>query len=261
MKPALTMPVDHARCQRDRHCRPERPALLGIEDGKQHAGQREDARHREIVVAGGERDDQRQRQDDQHRLRAEDRGDVGPGQERVGPERPEDGAEHDDAGDQRIGFGEAHPIEAPGRRRPAGSRRGGLQDDWSRSRRRPSLRSTIPASERLRRHCSAMLSLVISSPVERPHDPPAGEYEDAIADLRKLLVVGAGAEHRGPLARSLVEGLEQRLARADVDALRRLVEDEQLRLGLQPLGEQHLLLVAAAEEAELERRAGSGRTS
>ena len=34
---------------------------------------------------------------------------------------------------------------------------------------------------------------------------------------------------------------------ADVDAAGRLVEDEQLRLGGQPAGEQHLLLVAAAE--------------
>ena len=38
---------------------------------------------------------------------------------------------------------------------------------------------------------------------------------------------------------------------ADVDAARRLVEDQELRIGAEPAGEQHLLLVAAAKLADL----------
>jgi len=84
----------------------------------------------------------------------------------------------------------------------------------------------------------------------------AGEYQDTIADLRKLFVVGARAKHRRPLARSLIESLEQRLARADVDALRRLVEQQQPRFRLEPLREQRLLLVTTGERAVRQRRVG-----
>ncbi len=37
---------------------------------------------------------------------------------------------------------------------------------------------------------------------------------------------------------------------ADVDAARRLVEDEEARLGREPAGEDRLLLVAAGQEAD-----------
>ncbi len=37
------------------------------------------------------------------------------------------------------------------------------------------------------------------------------------------------------------------LTRADVDALRRLVEQDQLRFGLQPFADQRLLLIAAGQ--------------
>ena len=47
-------------------------------------------------------------------------------------------------------------------------------------------------------------------------------------------------------------------ARADIDAARRLVDDQELRLHRQPLREQHLLLVAAREIADqLARRSAS----
>ena len=45
--------------------------------------------------------------------------------------------------------------------------------------------------------------------------------------------------------------LVDRHARADVDADRRLVEDEQLDLAGQPLADQHLLLVAAGKGADV----------
>ena len=51
---------------------------------------------------------------------------------------------------------------------------------------------------------------------------------------------------RGKLAHEFVDGG----LRADVDALGRLVEDDDLRLGRQPLGDHDLLLVAAGERAD-----------
>src|ERR687897_32071 len=47
---------------------------------------------------------------------------------------------------------------------------------------------------------------------------------------------------------------EDLLPGADVDALRRLVEEQQPRLGLEPLCEQRLLLVAARQRAVRQRR-------
>ena len=50
------------------------------------------------------------------------------------------------------------------------------------------------------------------------------------------------------------DDVEDLLARADVDALRRLVEQDEFRRDLEPFGEHGLLLVAAAEAAEEPRR-------
>ena len=63
---------------------------------------------------------------------------------------------------------------------------------------------------------------------------------------------------RPVLVRRVAQHPEDLCARADVDALGRLVQQEQLRLGLQPLREQRLLLVAAAERC---RRQRSGRAA
>ena len=57
-------------------------------------------------------------------------------------------------------------------------------------------------------------------------------------------------------AHRCADQLEDLLARAHVDALRRLVEQEEARLGLEPLREQRLLLVAAAQRAVRQRRVG-----
>ena len=54
-----------------------------------------------------------------------------------------------------------------------------------------------------------------------------------------------------PSLRELADQVVDAGLGADVDAARRLVEDQDLRLRLQPLGEHDLLLVAAREEAHL----------
>ena len=77
-----------------------------------------------------------------------------------------------------------------------------------------------------------------------------GHHEDAVAERQQLGQLGGdeedGAALRGELADHVVElGLD-----ADVDAARRLVEDEDRRVGEQPAGEDRLLLVAAGELAD-----------
>ena len=54
-----------------------------------------------------------------------------------------------------------------------------------------------------------------------------------------------------PVARELVDERLDLALRADVDAARGLVDDEELGLRAQPAGEQHLLLVAARQLADL----------
>ena len=81
-------------------------------------------------------------------------------------------------------------------------------------------------------------------------EPALRHHEDAVAEREELGQLGGdqedGAALRGELADHLVElGLD-----ADVDAARRLVEDEDRGIGEQPAGEDRLLLVAARELAD-----------
>ena len=98
----------------DRHADPD------VEHGDQHRAHGQDARDRQVIVAGGERDDQPERHHHQHRLRSEDRGKVGEGEKRLGT----DGAEDDDhrrpRDDQAETLGPVEPCL------PLRSRRAGL---------------------------------------------------------------------------------------------------------------------------------------
>lgn len=76
-----------------------------------------------------------------------------------------------------------------------------------------------------------------------------------MTDLGELFGVGRGDEHARALAAGLVQRLKELLARAHVDALRRLVEHEELGPDLQPLGHQHLLRVAARQGGQRLMRA------
>ena len=80
---------------------------------------------------------------------------------------------------------------------------------------------------------------------------PVAQHEDAVGALDDLLEFGGDHQHAEALVGEFAdERLDLRLG-ADVDAARRLVEDQQLRVGAQPAREQHLLLVAAGELADL----------
>src|SRR5262249_12261171 len=66
-------------------------------------------------------------------------------------------------------------------------------------------------------------------------------------------VVRAGANHARPRGCSRANSAEHLFASADVHTLRWLVEPNQPRPHLQPFGEYNLLLVSAAERAQIER--------
>ena len=81
-------------------------------------------------------------------------------------------------------------------------------------------------------------------------NPAAREDHDSVADVRQLLEIGAGAEHGGAGLRGRPDGPEQLLPRADVDALRGLVQHQQLGMLGQPFRDQNLLGVAPAQRRQ-----------
>src|SRR5436190_16946649 len=91
------------------------------------------------------------------------------------------------------------------------------------------------------------LDLIGFGAIEEPGHPPLVDDHDAIAHAENLRHLRRDHHDGDPLAGELAyEAMDLRLG-ADVDAARRLVEDEDLRLSEQPAGDQHLLLIAAGE--------------
>src|SRR5262249_54994706 len=79
-------------------------------------------------------------------------------------------------------------------------------------------------------------------------DNAAGSHDEyAVRQAEELLVLGGDHEDADPFGSQGVDELVDRSLRADVDAPGRLVGDEDLRTAEQPLGEHHLLLIAAGE--------------
>ena len=79
---------------------------------------------------------------------------------------------------------------------------------------------------------------------------PFAQHEDPIRAFEHFLEFGGNHQHAEPVLGELLDdALDLRLG-ADVDAARRLVEDQQLRVHREPAREQHLLLVAAGELAD-----------
>ena len=78
-----------------------------------------------------------------------------------------------------------------------------------------------------------------------------------LKDGTRIQLLLADQQDREPLARKVRDRPVDVGLRPDVDAVRRLVEDEDARLGGEPLGEHDLLLVAAGQAAHrLRRRRG-----
>ena len=196
-------------------------AEVADQQAGERAGDRDDGADGEVDAAGG--DHERHAERDQHQRRAEAQ-DV----DQAAVEVPVLHARDEEATWPKKRFDRAGArrsrAAARARRRVAvmralrpaivSTRRStSTRRRWAARRRRSRSRST--ATRWLRRSTSSssaeMNSTDMPSSAERSHEP---------------LDLGLGA---------------------DVDAARRLVEDQQPRLGDQPAGEQHLLLVAAAE--------------
>ena len=88
-------------------------------------------------------------------------------------------------------------------------------------------------------------------------DPAFGHDEHPVAQVRQFLGLGGYDEHRHALARKVADQTMNFGACADVDAARRFVENEHFGPRRQPSGDDHLLLVAAAQSSD--RRFGAGR--
>ena len=85
-------------------------------------------------------------------------------------------------------------------------------------------------------------------------DGALAEHEHPVAQQGELVVIAAGAQRRDAVARERGERGRDPGASTHVDAAGRLIEEQQPRTCVNPLGEQRLLLVAAAELAEQDRR-------
>ena len=76
-------------------------------------------------------------------------------------------------------------------------------------------------------------------------DRAAVHHQDAVAAADELIVVGRVEEDGRSCAGKLVQKRVDLLLGADVDPARRIVEQQDARLGHQPLADDELLLVAA----------------
>ena len=65
-----------------------------------------------------------------------------------------------------------------------------------------------------------------------------------------FLEFGGNHQHAEPLVGELLDEALDLGLRADVDAARRFVEDQQFRVHREPARQQHLLLIAARELAD-----------
>ncbi len=82
-------------------------------------------------------------------------------------------------------------------------------------------------------------------------DPPFAHDDHAVRHTHDLGDFRADHDHRQSLRGQFGHEVVHGRFRADVDALGRLVKDDDLRLGRQPLGDHHLLLVAAGKVAHI----------
>ncbi len=95
-----------------------------------------------------------------------------------------------------------------------------------------------------------IFSWVASAFAEESGDPPVAHHGDAVGHPEDLLHLGGDHDDRLALVGELVEQVVDLLLRADVDAPGGLVEDQDVAVALQPLGQHDLLLVAAGEVAD-----------
>ena len=94
-----------------------------------------------------------------------------------------------------------------------------------------------------------MPSSEIALALEHRRDLAVPHHRDAVGDVDQLRQVARIEEDGVALGGELAHQLEDLALGADIDAARRVVEEEDARLGEQHLAEDHLLLVAARKRA------------
>src|SRR5436190_16355636 len=82
-------------------------------------------------------------------------------------------------------------------------------------------------------------------------DTPGTHNGDAVADAEELWVVGADQHNPDSTRSQFVDQVVHLALRADVDSLRRLVENQDARFGEEPTCEHDLLLIAARQEGDI----------
>ena len=88
----------------------------------------------------------------------------------------------------------------------------------------------------------------VASPLREFGGPMAfAQNDDAVAHADELGHLGGDQDDRHALCGKVGDHRVHFRLGADIDALRRLVEDEDARLGAQPFGQHHFLLVAAGQ--------------
>ena len=95
----------------------------------------------------------------------------------------------------------------------------------------------------------------MSSPESSPTFLPVAQHGHPLADAHHFLHVRGNEQHRHALRAQVWTSFSISAFRAHIDAARRLIQDDQLRLHREPAGEQHFLLVAAGQI--LDRRLGA----
>ena len=100
-----------------------------------------------------------------------------------------------------------------------------------------------------------MFSVAEFVAAERGDHAAVDDNRDPVAEQDQLAEVRRDDEHAGAAPSRIPDETIDFLARADVDADSRLVEQQDARARIVPFGEDHLLLVASGEIADAGRRA------
>ena len=105
----------------------------------------------------------------------------------------------------------------------------------------------------------ALISTFLVSPSagELLGDHAVAEHEDARAEREQVALVRRRDDHRQAGGREVGDDLVDRHAGADVDACGRLAQHQDVRADGQAAGQDHLLLVAAAEGRDRGRGSGA----
>ena len=229
-------PIEHAAGDRDRHGEHRVDVVLDGEQREDDADQRHGRADREVEIA---RDDQHHRAD---RGQADDRGlqrqqdEIALGEERaVGGEIEEQPDRGEDEEQHRV----AQRRDCASRREPAvGAPR------WRRAPVRLPIRRSRSA---IRRHPQQDSLSLSSAPLSSPTRAAVAHDDDAVADVDQFLGVGRGEQDGLPAGREVGPDALDLAPRADIDAARRVDQDEDAGVGREPAGDLDLLLVAAGQ--------------